>query len=80
MLEKKIAFTIVLSVDEVENLKCWAAYHGKTKGGYAAQIIGSRIEANLELIDNLVKRAAESRGISPQEMRAIWIGEQEAES
>lgn len=79
MLEKKIPFTILLSADEMENLKCWAGYHGKTKGGYASQIIGSRIEANLDLIDNLVRRGAESRGITPQEMRAIWIGDQDSD-
>lgn len=74
--EKKVEFTIRLSQDEAENLLCWAAYHGKGKGAYASQIVGARIEANLDLIDGLVQRAASSRGITPEEMRNIWLGKE----
>ena len=31
----------------------WAAFHGKQPGEYAAQILASRIESNLDLIFKL---------------------------
>lgn len=76
MTEKKVEFTIRLSQDEAEGLELWAKYHGKGKSQYASQIVGARIEANLKLIDELVERAAESRNISPKELRSLWLGKE----
>lgn len=77
--EKLVSITIRISQDIADALQCWAKFHHKGRSTYASQIVSSRTEAHLDLIDGLIKRAAKRRGITPQEMRAIWIGDQETE-
>ena len=44
---------ITISPSHFKMLAKWAAFHGKQPGEYAAQILASRIEANLDLIFKL---------------------------
>lgn len=67
--------TISLSEDEYELLKLWATWHGKPAATYAGQIIGARLEANRELIENLVENAARNRGKSYEDLRKEWLSE-----
>lgn len=66
---------ITLSQDELMLLKLWAAWHGKPQSTYAGHILGSRLEANRGLIEDLVKSAAENRGISYEELCNEWLNE-----
>jgi len=75
--EKSVSFTIRLSIDDAEALRAWAKYHGKGLSAYGAQIISSRIEANLGLIDGLVDRAAASRNMSRVDLLKLWLGKGE---
>jgi len=73
--EENLRIQITLSPDEAKALKLWAAYHGKPPATYAAQIVASRIESNLDLIDRLVERAARSRGITVEELEKDWLSD-----
>jgi len=78
--EKSVSFTIRLSIDDAEALKAWGKYHNKGLSAYGAQIISSRIEANLGLIDGLIDRAAASRNVSRAELLKLWLGKGEDEA
>jgi len=66
---------ITLSQDELRLLKLWAAWHGKPQSTYAGQILGARLEANRELIEDLVRSAAENRGMSHEQLCKEWLDE-----
>jgi hypothetical protein len=71
-----LRITISLSAYEGRKLICWAKIHGKPKATYAAQIIGARIEANLDTIYDQMKDIAEHQGISVQELEQRWLREE----
>jgi hypothetical protein len=78
--KKSVSFTVRLSTDDAEALRVWARYHGKGLSAYGAQIISSRIEANLALIDGLADRAAASRNMSRADLLQSWLGKGEDET
>lgn len=69
-MPKRINITV--SDDEYRWLCLWASWHGKSPTTYAGQIIGSRVEANRELIEQLVVDAAQNRGVSVEELISEW--------
>lgn len=75
-VEENVRISITLSPDEYRNLVVWARYHGKPPTTYAGQIIGARVEANLdEIYKKLVPDAARARGISEDELIKEWISD-----
>jgi hypothetical protein len=68
--------TITLSVYEARKLICWAKIHGKPKATYAAQIIGARIESNLQTIHAQMQDIAKHEGISVEELEQRWLKEE----
>jgi hypothetical protein len=68
MAEEKLSRMMIgLSAFDLKRLKVWARTHGRAPSNFAAQIIAARIEANLELIDQLAERQAADLGISIEE-------------
>ena len=45
--------TISISPTDLKLLQKWGAFHGKSPAEFAAQVVASRIEANIELITRL---------------------------
>ncbi|MBP0021359.1 MAG: hypothetical protein J7647_27865 [Cyanobacteria bacterium SBLK] len=68
--------TVTLSEMATRKLICWAKAHDKTKTAYAAAIIESRIEANIDLVDRLMSDIADSEGISVKELEERWLIEE----
>lgn len=75
----QLRITITLSSYEARKLICWAKIHGRPKATYASQIIGSRIEANLESICAQMQDIADHEGISIQELERRWLTEEDFE-
>lgn len=75
-LEDGTRITISLSAFELRKLTCWAKIHGKPKATYAAQIIGARIEANLQTIREQMSDIAAFEGISIEDLERRWLKEE----
>ena len=75
-MAKMFRVTLQLSEDEFRLLTLWSRWHGKPKATYAGQIISARIEANAKLIYELVEMAAKDRGMTSEELKAVWLSEQ----
>lgn len=67
--EGNTRLNVVVSNFDLLQLKIWAKAHGKTPSAFAAQIVSARIEANLDLVDNLATRQAEALGMTKED----WI-------
>ncbi|MBE9042698.1 hypothetical protein IQ235_18215 [Oscillatoriales cyanobacterium LEGE 11467] len=74
-----LRITITLSAYEGRKLICPSKIHGKPKATYAAQIIGSRIEANFEEINRQMADIAKREGITVAELEARWLAEENFE-
>lgn len=61
----------------MRKLICWAKAHGKPAATYAAQIIGARIEANIDTIDKMMGDIAEFEGINKEQLQKQWLGIEE---
>lgn len=72
-----VRVSIVLSPEEHRMLILWAKFHGKSKSAYAGQIVGARIESNIDTIMKLVSVTAQQNGISEEEQIAMWLNEEE---
>ncbi len=48
----------------------------KAKIGFAASIVETVIENNLELINSLIRGMAEHEGIDPQALEQRWLNEE----
>lgn len=66
---------VTLSEYELRMLTLWARIHGKPKSTYAAQIIGSRVEANAELIRRELSDIARTQGLTVDELEAEWLSD-----
>lgn len=71
-----LRITISLSAYEARKLIAWAKIHGRPKATYAAQIIGSRIEANIETIKAQMEDIARYEGVSVEELERRWLDEE----
>lgn len=54
----------------------WGKIHGKPKATYASQIIGARLEANVEVIDRGMQDIAQQEGISVTQLEQRWVEEE----
>lgn len=75
-MAKVYRITIQLSEAEMRNLSLWARWHGKPKATYAGQIIGSRIEANMSNINELLEDEAKIQGCTIDELKQRWLSEE----
>lgn len=75
-MAKIYKFTIQLSEFEMRKLICWSKAHGKPKATYAAQIVGSRVESNIAVIDQMMADIAKHEGISVEELEQRWLTEE----
>jgi hypothetical protein len=71
-MEENIRVNISLSPYDYRKLKNWSTLHGKSPTAFAGQIVASKIEANLDLIDKMVDDYAKLKGISREELEASW--------
>jgi hypothetical protein len=60
--EENVRVQIVISRYMHEKLQQWANAHGKSPSSFAGQIVSSRVEANLDIIDRMTKEKAELSG------------------
>ena len=68
--------TITLSPYEMRQLIKWARIHGKPKTAYAAQIVGSRLEANREIINAQIADMAAFEAIPIEEYERRLLEEE----
>jgi hypothetical protein len=66
---------ITISTYDLRKLSNWAKCHGKTATAYAAQIVSSRIEADLDLIERMMDDIAAYEGITREELEKRWNSE-----
>ena len=76
IMAESLRITISLSAYEARKLICWAKIHGKPKATYASQIIGARIEANLDTINAHMQDIARFEGISVEDLERRWLEEE----
>ncbi|WP_157816738.1 hypothetical protein [Nostoc flagelliforme] len=57
--EENVRVQIVISRYIYEKLQQWANAHGKSPSSFAGQIVSSRVEANLDIIDRMSNEKAE---------------------
>lgn len=74
-MPKTYKFQIQLSEFDMRWLTYWANLHGRPKGTFASQIIGARIEANIELIRSMMSNHARHENISTDELEELWFNE-----
>lgn len=66
---------INLSEYESRLLTCWAKIHGRPRSTYAAQIVGARLEANVDLIKRQMADIAAFEGVSVEDLEKQWLGD-----
>lgn len=68
---------LMINLSEYESrlLTYWARIHGRPRSTYAAQIIGARLEANVDLIKRQMADIAAYEGISVEELEKQWLGD-----
>ena len=66
---------IQLSEQSLRLLTLWSAFHGRPVGTFASQIVSTGIEAHIDVIDNLIRKSAETNGITYQEQIERWLDE-----
>jgi predicted transcriptional regulator len=71
-MPEKLRLTITLSDLAARRITAWAKAHDKPRTAWAAQIIETQIEANLDLIDKLVADCALAQGVSSEELLKQW--------
>jgi len=70
---------IQLSEADTRLLTLWAKVHGRPRSTFAAQIVASRVEANLDIIKKQVAEYASAKGISVNELESQWLGDDDDE-
>ena len=76
MAREGLRLTITLSDFATRKLICWCRSHDKSKTGFAASLVETAIENNLELIDSLVRDIAEYEGTDPITLEKKWMSEE----
>jgi hypothetical protein len=76
MAAQGLRLTVSLSDFATRKLIAWSRVHDKSKTGFAASIIESAIESNLNLINSLVEDIAENEGISAKALEQRWLEEE----
>jgi hypothetical protein len=79
MADKKVRLTITLSDLAIRKLTVWANAHEKSRTAWAAQLVESEIEANLDLIEKLLLDCSRAKGVSPEELEKQWREQKEDE-
>jgi hypothetical protein len=69
MATQNMRISITISPSDLKLLRKWGDFHGKSPAEFAAQIVASRIEANIELIHRLgeVREALDKEGDPPED-------------
>lgn len=75
MEDKTVRIQITLSKEVWKRLKLWGAFHGKAPTTFAAQIVSSRVEANIDTINQLVDEVANLSGIAREEVVKSWLAD-----
>ena len=70
-----VRLNITISAYDLRKLSNWAKCHGKTATAYAAQIVSTRIESSLDLIERMMDDIADYEGISREELEKRWNSE-----
>ncbi len=65
--------TISLSDFATRKLIAWSKAHDKSKTGFAALIVETAIENNLDLINSLTRDIAAHEGIDPHALEQRWL-------
>lgn len=73
MAAEGFRLTISLSDFATRKLIAWSRSHDKSKTGFAASIVETAIENNLDLINSLVRDIAEHEGIEPHVLEQKWL-------
>ena len=68
-------FSIRLTSWHYKRLIWWAKGKGQSISGMAERTIAARIEANSELIEDMVKDKADDLGVSSDEVKRRWLEE-----
>ena len=76
-MDENIRMMITISPYDLKKLRNWAKLHGRTPSTYAAQIISSRIESNLDLINRQVEELAREKGMTVEELEEFWSEDKE---
>ena len=76
MATEGLRLTISLSDFATRKLIAWSKAHDKSKTGYAAFLVETAIENNLDLINSLVRDIAQQEGIEPSELEQRWLAEE----
>lgn len=71
-MDENIKVMITISPYDFKMLRNWAKLHGRTPSTYAAQIISSRIESNMDLINKQVQDYAAFKGMTVEELENFW--------
>ena len=71
-----LRLTISLSDFATRKLIAWSKVHDKSKTGFAASIVETAIENNLELINSLVRDIAEYENTDPITLEKRWLAEE----
>lgn len=58
-MDKNLRLYITVSPANMELLKKWGEFHGKTPSEFAGQIVASRLEANIDTILKLDEKRGE---------------------
>ena len=70
-----IRVAVTLSPYQMRMLRMWAALNGRPPSTFAAQILSSRIESNLDLIRTEFEEMAKVSGLTPDEMLQHLYGD-----
>jgi hypothetical protein len=68
---------VVISRYYLKRLKYWAGLGGKTPSAFAGQILAARIEANFEDIDKQLVDAANTLGVTVEDLKRALDGDEE---
>lgn len=66
---------VTLSPYQLKMLKMWAAINGRAPSTFAGQIISNRLESNAEMIRREFAAMAESEGVTPDDLLAKILGD-----
>ncbi|MDY7012697.1 MAG: hypothetical protein SVX43_03695 [Cyanobacteriota bacterium] len=72
VMQENVRVMITISPYDYRKLRQWAIVHGKPPSAFAAQIVASRLEANLDVIQQQMEEIAEFEGISLKELESKW--------
>jgi len=79
MAENLTRVLIQISEADTRLLSLWAKIHGRPRSTFAAQIVASKIEENIDTIKKQVAEFAASKGITAAELEAIWLDDNDEE-